>query len=202
MVFPDQYTVAFLKKMTRDFYPQLTLSGQDLDEKQGAAILEDICEKKPYLCKCKGYEDNEDSSQATCKQHVTRNTKPRSKIRNFNIPWLKMSGFIREGKFVVEMLLCNAARTAFILQGPVLWYDKDDKEGYRCMAPDPSTFPRRYVTGKSDVPMKYINEDPEDHSVAAEWFVRALNSGIVSGTPRYLLQASMPIENFHYHLAQ
>ena len=113
-----------------------------------------------------------------------------------------MTGFIRDGDLVVEMLLCESARSAFILQEPVSWCAKDDKEDYRCMAPDPSTFPPRRATGKGDVPMKFINENPEDHTVAAEWFVRALNARTVSGLPCYLLQASMPIEDFHQHLAQ
>ena len=76
-----------------------------------------------------------------------------------------MPGFIRDGKRIVEIVLCDSVLTALILQGPVPWDDKDDKEGFRCMAPDPSIFPRRPATGKSDVHMKLINQDLLDQRI-------------------------------------
>ena len=83
-----------------------------------------------------------------------------------------MPGFIHEGRFLVEMLLCEKTNEAFIKRGKVEWYDPEDKEGFRCDAPDPRTFPRRAGEDKSDLPFKYIGDTEDDHLIAGEGYRR------------------------------
>ena len=45
------HTVAFTKKMNNDNYPQLAISGADIKEDDGIAILQSVYEKKPNLMK-------------------------------------------------------------------------------------------------------------------------------------------------------
>ena len=48
-VYPEMHTVAFTKKMTKENYPQLELSGTDITEEEGFYILEAVYEQKPHL---------------------------------------------------------------------------------------------------------------------------------------------------------
>ena len=44
---------AFLKQMTRDHYPGITLRGRELTDEEGADMLEKVYENKQYLRKRK-----------------------------------------------------------------------------------------------------------------------------------------------------
>ena len=48
---------------------------------------------------------------------------------------------------------------------------------------------------------KYIGDTEDEHLIAGEGYARALRKGVITGNPRYLLQVSMTIDNFHHHLA-
>ena len=60
VVYADQYTVGFLKHMTRDHYPGITLRGRELTDEEGADMLEKVYEKKQYLRKRKVPEEGEE----------------------------------------------------------------------------------------------------------------------------------------------
>ena len=112
-----------------------------------------------------------------------------------------MPGFIRGDRFCAEMLLCERTYNAFIRHGIVEWCDSPNKNGYRCIVPDPQTFPRRAGEEFSVLPFKYIGDTEHDHFCVGEGYARALRSRVVTGNPYYMLQASMSIDNFHRSLA-
>ena len=63
VVYADQCTVGFRKHMTQDHYPGIILSGRNLNDLEGADILEKVYEKKPYLRpKRKVCEEGEEAS--------------------------------------------------------------------------------------------------------------------------------------------
>ena len=108
-----------------------------------------------------------------------------------------------DGKFVAEMLLDHSSFTAYIIRGPVSWYDGEDKDQYRCEFCDPETFPKRMKSAKSEIPFKYINpENLDDHGAASEGFIRASRAGHVKGDPVYIVQVSMPVSDFMDSLAR
>ena len=69
-----------------------------------------------------------------------------------------MPGFIRGDRFCAEMLLCEQTYKAFIKREIVEWWDSPNKNDYRCIAPDPQTFPRRAGEEFSVLPFKYIGD--------------------------------------------
>ena len=112
-----------------------------------------------------------------------------------------MPGFIRGDQFCAETLLCEQNYNAFIKHRIVEWWDSPNKNDYRCIAPDPQTFPRRAGEEFSVLPFKYIGDTEHDHFCAGEGYARALRSRVVTGNPHYIIQASMSIDNFHRSLA-
>ena len=74
--------------------------------------------------------------------------------------------------------------------GYVSWYDPDDVERYRCDGLDPGIFPN------GEVPMKFWSPD---HTVALQWFARAIKAGTISRPPTSLLMAKMPALGFLEH---
>ena len=65
VVYADQYTIGFLKHMTRDHYPGITLRGRELTDEEGAGMLEKVNEKKQYLRKRKVPEEGEEYCEAS-----------------------------------------------------------------------------------------------------------------------------------------
>ena len=108
------------------------------------------------------------------------------------------SVLLNHGTCQAEMFLDADTMRAFILMENVPWYDKGD---YRCEEPDPSTFPVRWATGQSDLPLKYVDSDGY-HRPAAEGYARALRAGKANGPPKYLLKAELPPDAFLHHAAK
>ena len=107
-----------------------------------------------------------------------------------------MSGvLLKNGICQAEMFLDADTMRAFILMEKISWC----KGNYRCEEPDPSTFPVRWATGQSDLPLKYV--DIEDlHRPAAEGYARALRTGMANGPPKYLLKVEIPQDPFLQHI--
>ena len=62
MVLADLCAVAFMKKLTPDYYPGITLKGKDLADEEGAAMLDAVYQTKPHLRKWSAPEDGEAES--------------------------------------------------------------------------------------------------------------------------------------------
>ena len=118
-----------------------------------------------------------------------------SSSRGSNMPPMIMNN---EGMCQAEMLLDSDTRRAFIMKDPVPWYYRSD---YRCEEPDPSTFPSRWATGQSDLPLKFVDSEGT-HTKAAEGYAHALRKNMVKGLPVYLLRATLPPKAFLDHLGK
>lgn len=105
---------------------------------------------------------------------------------------------LNHGMCQAEMFLDADTMRAFILREKVPWYGNGD---YRCDEPDPSTFPVRWATGQSELPLKFVDSDGF-HRPAAEGYARALRAGKVNGPPKYLLKAELPPDAFLHHAAK
>ena len=90
-----------------------------------------------------------------------------------------MPGCLRDEYVVTEILLCP-----------------ESYETYESQGLNPSMFPYRWESSQRDVPMKYISKDRDDHSIAAAWYIRALNKDKIKGPPCYLVEAVMPMKEF------
>ena len=105
---------------------------------------------------------------------------------------------LNHGMCQAEMFLDADTMRAFILREKVPWYGNGD---YRCEEPDPSTFPVRWATGQSELPLKFVDSDGF-HRPAAEGYARALRISMANGPPRYLLRAELSLQAFLDHLAK
>ena len=60
-IWPEMHTVAFTKPMNNDNYPQIKITGADINDNVGHRILEAVYKEKPYLMKKRNAEDDIES---------------------------------------------------------------------------------------------------------------------------------------------
>ena len=97
-----------------------------------------------------------------------------------------------------EMFLQESQYNAYFKDGPVPWYD-GVAGTYRCKGLEPSTFPKRDRRTPGEVPFKAPSADS---LIAMEAFAYAYSKKHVNGLPEYLVEVSMSVKVFMYHLTE